>query len=231
LSLVQAAATIPTLLVLDEFSSITRVGGAAGAIRTAVQHHVEDVAIVFAGSQPSVMHKLFADRAEPFYAQADIVEIGPLSLTATLDIVNDGFSHTGRDAGRLAGQIHAFTGGHPHRTMQLADACWEHTAPGTTAEETTFAAGLAVVRGVADTTLPPLFDHLQPSERDVLRVVAVNGALFGREGTTLGLSTGAAQHARDTLLRAGELTTREGGDVHITDPLLAGWLRRRLPIP
>lgn len=78
--------------------------------------------------------------------------------------------------------------------------------------------------------MPHLFDHLQPSERDVLKVIAAGGALFGREGKLIGLGTGAAQHARDTLLRSGELIS-DGGQLTITDPLLADWVRRRLPIP
>src|SRR3954466_3278493 len=47
--LVDAAAREPTLLVVDEFSSISRVAGAAGALRTALQHHYRDLGIVFAG--------------------------------------------------------------------------------------------------------------------------------------------------------------------------------------
>ena len=228
--LTSAAQRTPTMLVIDEFSSITRVDGAAGALRTAVQHHVAELALVFAGSLPSVMRQLFASRAEPFYAQADLVEIGPLELAAAVGIIADGFAATGRDAGLLPGRIHAFTAGHPHRMMELADSCWRNTSVGSTAQDEQWAAGLAEVQASADTTMPHLFAHMQPSERDVLRVIAAGGALFGRDGRLLDLGTGAAQHARDTLRDSGDLITTEAG-LQVTDPLLADWIRRRLPIP
>ncbi|CAN5351269.1 hypothetical protein BH23ACT9_BH23ACT9_21900 [soil metagenome] len=198
-SLVGAAKQMPTLLVIDEFPSIARVDGAAGAMRTALQHHVRDIGLIFAGSMPSVMRQLFSSRAEPFYARADLVQISPLDLTATLSIIADGFASTGRDAGLLPGHIHAFTRGHPHRTMELADACWRHTPQGDTAGDPAWAAGLREVRASADMAMPHLFDHLQPSERDVLRVVAAEGALFGRHSHLLGLGSSSAQHARDAL--------------------------------
>ncbi|MGI8759635.1 MAG: hypothetical protein ACR2K0_10060, partial [Acidimicrobiales bacterium] len=103
--LVATACREPTLLVVDEFSSIGRVKGAAGALRTAIQNHYRDLGIVFAGSHPSMMRTLFSARAEPFYGQADLVEIGPLATGAVEHIVGPGFASTGRDAGHVAGQI------------------------------------------------------------------------------------------------------------------------------
>ena len=73
--LVRSAAATPTLLVCDEFSGITRVDGASAMLRTHLQHHFQELGIVFAGSEPSMMRMLFGDQAQPFYAQADLVEI------------------------------------------------------------------------------------------------------------------------------------------------------------
>src|SRR3954449_6691 len=44
--LVGTASREPTLLVVDEFSSIGRVAGAVGALRTAVQHHYNELGLV-----------------------------------------------------------------------------------------------------------------------------------------------------------------------------------------
>ena len=77
--LVRSASATPTVLVCDEFSGIARVDGAAGALRTHLQHHFQELGIVFAGSEPSMMRMLFGDQAQPFYAQADLVEIPPLA--------------------------------------------------------------------------------------------------------------------------------------------------------
>lgn len=60
----------------------------------------------------------------------------------------------------------------------------------------------------------------RPSERDVLRVVATGGALFGKDAALLGLSTGAAQHARDALLAGGDMITTADG-LAVTDPVMA----------
>ena len=51
----------------------------AAMLRTQLQHHYRQLGIVFAGSQPSTMRMLFTDHAQPFFAQADLVEIGPLA--------------------------------------------------------------------------------------------------------------------------------------------------------
>ena len=144
--LIGTAQRHPTILVVDEFSSIGRISGAAGALRTALQHHYTDLSIIIAGSHPSMMRNLFSARPEPFYGQADLVEIGPLSSQAVEEIVGSGFAETGRDAAHVAGQITTFTTGHPQRAMQLADACWRHTPAGATATAGIWAEALSDVR-------------------------------------------------------------------------------------
>ena len=227
--LVGAARREPTLLVVDEFSSIGRVEGAAGALRTAVQHHYTELGMVFAGSHPSMMRALFTARAEPFYGQADLVEIGPLSARSVGEIVASGFLSTGRDPGHAGAQIAAFTAGHPQRAMQLADACWRHTPPGGTAGPETWAAALAEVRRATADGMERLYSHFERGERSVLRAVARGGSIYGTEADLLDLATGTATHARGTLLDSGDLVQAEGG-LAVVDPLLADWLRRRFPI-
>lgn len=179
--LVRTAARQPTLLVVDEFSSIGRVPGAAGALRTALQHHYNELGIVFAGSHPSMMRTLFTTRAEPFYGQADLVEIGPLSAATVEQTVGAGFAATDRDAGHVAGLIGSFTAGHPQRTMQLADACWRHTSPGATAGPDEWAAALTEVRRTAAEGMERLYSGFERGERAVLRAVARSGSIYGAE--------------------------------------------------
>lgn len=227
--LVRTAARQPTLLVIDEFSSIGRVSGAAGALRTAVQHHYNELGIVFAGSYPSMMRTLFTTRAEPFYGQADLVEIGPLSPATVEQIVTTGFADTDRDPGQLVGLITSFTNGHPQRTMQLADACWRHTSPGETAGPAAWADALDEVRRATGDGMERLYSGFERGERTVLRAVARSGSIYGAEADLLDLSSGAATHARQTLLDSGDLAVSESGLV-VVDPLLADWLRRRFAI-
>lgn len=227
--LVRTATRVPTLLVLDEFSSIATVKGAAGALRTALQHHYTDLGIVFAGSMPSVMRQLFTQRVEPFYAQADLVTIEPLSARAVSRLTVDGFAASGREAGLLPGRLADFAGGHPQRTMQLADAAWRHTPAGGTVDAGVWAEAIAEVRQVSADPMERLFSHFERGERDVLRVIASGGAIFGTAAVLLELSRGAAQHARERLVADGDLIHGPDGLV-VTDPLLADWIRATLPL-
>lgn len=226
--LVRTAEQTPTLLVIDEFSFISRVPGAAGALRTATQHHYQDLGMIFAGSHPSMMRTLFSERAEPFYGQADMVEISPLTAVAVEGIVTSGFAATDRDAGRLGGLITAFAGGHPQRTMQLADACWRRTPAGGLGDDH-WAEGLADVQAATSEGMERLYSLFEPGERAVLRAIARSGALYGAEAQLLGLSKGAASHARGALLNSGDLAITDDG-VQLVDPLLADWLRRRFSL-
>lgn len=118
--LVAHAKRIPTLVILDEFSSIDGARGAAGMLRTKLQHHYQEIGLLFAGSRPSTMRLLFSDAGQPFYAQADLLDVPPLSAAAFVDIVAEGFDGSPPDG--LAASISSFTAGHPQRSMQLADA-------------------------------------------------------------------------------------------------------------
>ncbi|MHB8506770.1 MAG: AAA family ATPase, partial [Acidimicrobiales bacterium] len=227
--LVAAAARTPTLLVVDEFSFISKVPSAAGILRTALQHHYRDLGILVAGSQPSMMRTLFTERAEPFYGQADLVEITPLHLATTVSVVDDGFARTERTAGDLGGLIHRFTGGHPMRTMQLADAVWSATAPGATAGPEAFAEGLDALRSREEEPLERIFTRFGDTDKAALRAVAVSGSVWGAEAVLLGVAGGSAAKARQRLLGSGDLV-RAGDRVEVTDPLMADWLRRRFPV-
>lgn len=227
--LTRTAVTTPTMLVFDEFSSIARVDGAAGILRTHLQHHYQELGLVFAGSEPSMMRTLFSEQAQPFYAQADLVEIGPLSASEVVEIVVDGFRDTDRVAGPVASRIAAFAGGHPQRTMQAADSAWRLVDPGGTASETTWEDALALLRAASADGNERLYSSLQDGEKTVLRTLAAGGSIFGAAADVLDLSTGSAQHARGRLVDRGHLVKR-GDRYEVVDPVFADWLRHRFPI-
>ncbi|HEU5148988.1 MAG TPA: ATP-binding protein [Iamia sp.] len=228
-TLIRAARDTPTVVVMDEFSSVAKVPGAAGALRTGLQHHFQQIGLVFAGSEPSTMRMLFTDQAQPFYAQADIVPIGPLARVEVVATVVDGFAATGRSAGPVAGHIAHLARGHPQRTMQLADACWRLVPPGGAADEGTWADGLAAVRDATSEGNERLFSGFHDGEKLVLRVLASGGSLFGSAGRLLGLATGTAQHARQALVDKGQVVAVDGR-YEVVDPILADWVARRLPV-
>lgn len=224
--LIQAAISQPTVIVIDEFSGIAGVKGAAGLLRTKLQHHVQDIGLLFAGSEPSAMAHMFTDRAQPFYAQADIVEIQPFSV-ADLDlIITEGFESTDRDPAGLAAQVHQFTGGHPYRAMQLADAAWNLTPPDESVSATCFGEALELVESATSSGLETLFSSFASSEQAVLRARSSDRPIFGGSLELFGSSSGAVSAARDRLIADGTLDA----DSNLVDPLLAHWIRRRFPL-
>ncbi|MBK5222664.1 MAG: ATP-binding protein [Acidimicrobiia bacterium] len=227
--LVRAALAHPTVIVIDEFSGIVRVPGFAGLLRTKLQHHFQEIGLLFAGSEPSTMRTLFTDRDEPFYAQADLVHIGPLDRVAVADIVGAGFRSTGRDAGNLAGLIHQFSGGHPQRTMQLADAAWRAATPGDRFDMSVWDAAVADIRRATASGNERIYSSFENREKDVLRVLASGGSIFGRAAELLDVSNGAAQTARASLLASGDIIEVDR-TYELVDPVLADWIRQRLPI-
>jgi len=226
--LVKTAQRQDLFVVFDEFSGISKVDGAAGLLRTELQHHYQDLGIVFAGSQPSTMRTLFSDQTQPFFAQADLIEIGPLADDAIVSIVADGFEATGRDAGRVAGRVVALAEGHPQRAMQLADAVWRLTEPGGQADDAVWENGLAAVRATVDMASERMYSLLPAGQQKTLRTISGGGSMYGTAASVLELAPGTAQAAAEALTGNGFLTRRDDQLV-VVDPLFADWIRRRFP--
>lgn len=228
--LVDAALRHPTLIVLDEFSGLANVNGGAAKLRTYLQHHYREISLAFAGSEPSTMTMMFADRAEPFFAQADLVRIDPLAEDVLLDHVADEFERTSRDVGRAAERLVAFARGHPQRAMQLADALWRHTPERSEANESSWAAALEEVRAAEDPGSERLYSQLPAGHQRTLRAVATDGAVYGHAAKLLNLSPGTASKAVTSMLGNGWLL-QANERLDIVDPIFADWIRRRLPVP
>jgi hypothetical protein len=224
--IVAHALATPTVLLVDEFSSIVRVDGAAGLLRTKLQHSYQRIGLLFAGSEPSTMRMLFTHTDQPFYAQADLVDVGPLTLTALTDMVDHGFD--GHPPPGLASRLHTFAEGHPQRSMQLADAAWALRHEG--AESTrVWAQALDRCRLATADGHETRFSGLRPADQAVMRLAAAGGVLFGRGAELLSLSRSSAQNARSRLLERGQIVEVDKR-VAVVDPLYADWIRHRFPI-
>jgi hypothetical protein len=228
-TMVSAALDHPTVVVFDEFPGITRVEGVAGLIRTKLQHHFQEIGIVFAGSQPSLMRTIFTDKTMPFYAQADLVSVGPFTAAAVSEIVDEGFRSTDRDPGNVAAAIYSYAGGHPHRTIQVADAAWRAAEPDVAYDPRVWEEALADIRAGTDLANETVFSGFVAGEKMVLRLLAARHSLFGSAAELIGLASGTAQHARENLLDSGDVV-KVGAGYSLVDPVLADWIRRRLPI-
>lgn len=227
--LVRAGQRRDLFIVFDEFSGIAGVEGGAGVLRTELQHHFQSLGIAFAGSEPSTMRTLFSEHAQPFFAQADLVEIGPLSDDAIRRIIEDGFDRTGRSTGGITSRIVAFADGHPQRAMQLADAIWRLVAPGGAAHLRTWETALTEVRISVDAGSERIHSLLPSGQQKTLRAVASSGSIYGTAASLLNLPPGTARNASEALVGAGFLR-RDQRQLSVVDPLLADWLRRRFPL-
>ena len=230
--LVTAAQKHDLIVVFDEFSGIANVKGAAGVLRTELQHHYQELGIVFAGSQPSTMKLLFGDQAQPFFAQADLLEIGPLADDDLSAIVEDGFAQTGRTAGPVTTRVVHFSRGHPQRAMQMADAAWRLTPEGGTADDNTWADALDAVRTSVDNGSERLYELIPGGQQKTLRAVVTSGHVYGAAADVLDLSPGTARAAVEALLGNGYLAHRAAPGTAkptlvVVDPMFADWIRRR----
>ncbi len=229
-ALLELSRRTPLVLIFDEFSSLSTVDGAAGLLRTHLQNHYQEIGLVFAGSEPSMMLGMFTDQNQPFYSQAELIYIAPFSALEVQEIVAAGFERTDRRSGDIPSRIYGLTGGHPQRAMQMADMVWQLTDPGTTAEVTIWESALESVRRAVAGGLERLFSSFRGPERAVLRIVASGGSIFGSAAALLDLANGSAQHARDALLDHGHLRKQDDSRLELTDPLMADWLRQTLPV-
>ncbi|WP_419552700.1 AAA family ATPase [Candidatus Poriferisodalis sp.] len=227
--LTSAAQRHDLFVVFDEFSGVANIQGGAGVLRTELQHHFQSLGIVFAGSEPSTMRALFSEQTQPFFAQADLVEIGPLSDAAVGHIVEDGFETTQRHTGGITSRIVAFAAGHPQRAMQLADALWRRVEPGETADMPAWEAALAEVRTNVNAASERIFSLLPTGQQKTLRAIAAGGSIYGAAASALELPPGSAQDAAEKLIGNG-IVRRAQERLEVIDPLLADWLCRRFPI-
>ncbi len=225
-TLVTSAQRQPTVLIVDEFTGIRSVDGAAAMLRTKIQHHVQTLGVLFAGSEPTMLTEMFTDRAAPFYGQADLVTIEPFTNTELTDIIEQGFAETERKAGPISGHIHQFTGGHPFAAMQLASEAWQLTPAGHTADADTWTAALQRVEARVGPGLEVIFSSFSGSEQAVLRAIANDRPLFGGSLDLFDTSAGSVQAARDRFIANGTLSR----ELTIIDPFLRNWIRRRFAL-
>jgi hypothetical protein len=196
---------------------------------------------VYAGSQPSMMRKLFSDRERPLYGQAEPLELGPLPLDEVMVELTERFDELGEDpAGSLAPLV-GTAAGHPQRTMLLAHLLHRELsarALGTsTLPEGGGAEGIAladaVVRRALRTTHEAhqaVWDSLSSGKRAVLAALADGDSPTGTTtARRLETSRATLQSALRDLGKEGQHVTRDGeaGPWRFVDPLLALWVRSR----
>ena len=187
-----------------------------------IQHQTA-AAYVFAGSEPSLLARMFERHEAPFYGQAEPLGLGPLPLEETITAVEARFAELELEPGDAAATMVVFGDGHPQRTMLLChllarrlqeppevedddivdavlDDALEQTAE-------IHAASLAPLSRTQRVVLGEIAHGRLPTQRDLPRRQQASRAAF--------------QQAAETLVADGQLLARtNSGAWRIIDPLL-----------
>jgi hypothetical protein len=237
----------PTLVVFDEFQDLLSAGATLdGLLRSHLQYHGEAATYIYAGSQPSLMRRLFTDRERPLYGQAEPLGLGPLPLDEVLEELSERFAELGEEPGEALAPLVVSGAGHPQRTMLLAHllhrelsmrATGGSTMPGETRLDGLALADAIVGMALAQTTEAhqAVWDSLSAGKKAVLAALADGIRPTGSRATERsGLKRATLQSALRELGREGQHvsrivddTTAEAGDWRFVDPLFASWVSMR----
>jgi hypothetical protein len=237
-----------TLVVFDEFQDLLSAGSSLdGLLRSHVQYHGEAATYIYAGSQPSLMRRLFTDRERPLYGQAEPLELTPLPLDEVLDELVERFGSLDVDPGEALAPLVTAAAGHPQRTMLLAHLLHrelETRSAGSTTLARDDAAdldGLALADAIFERALDQTreahqanWDALSGGKKAVLASLADGVRPTGSRATErAGLSRAALQSALRELGREGQHVARvktgpeSGPNWRFVDPLFARWVSQR----
>ncbi len=237
-----------TLVVFDEFQDLLSAGSSLdGLLRSHVQYHGEAATYIYAGSQPSLMRRLFTDRERPLYGQAEPLELGPLPIDDVLVELSERFDNLDVEPGEALAPLVSVAAGHPQRTMLLAHLLHRElevrASGGTTLRSPEDAAldGLALADAIFDRALDQTreahqgnWDALSAGKKAVLAALADGVRPTGSRATErAGLSRAALQSALRELGREGQHVSRvtSGPETspnwRFVDPLFARWVSLR----
>lgn len=217
-----------TLVAFDEFQELLAIGeGIDGLFRSHIQRHGDAASYIYAGSQPGLMHELFGLHERPFFGQARVFQLAPLSDADLVEYIGLRFEETRREAMPALMALLDKAQGHPQRAMLLAHHLWERTPRGGEATAEIWVETLDAVLEEHGEALEAVWDALGNSEQAVMAALSLSDeSLFNqRTLNRFNLSKGAAQHARDKLARVGHLQQVDG-KWRLVDPLLAEWIAR-----
>jgi len=219
---------VRTLIVFDEVQGLLRVEGAAGIVRSVIQHHYDDASYVFAGSAPSLMSRMFDDPDAPFLSQGVPLRLPPLSAEALADDIQERFRSTGRDPGEALDELVRFARGHPQRSMLLAHHLWARTPRAEKADLDDWLDARDTAVEQQDVFLRAHLDALPLNEQRAALAVALNpGSATSQDVLNLvGLPRNSAYRAITALRDRGETIETPLGP-RLTDPLMEHWLREK----
>lgn len=218
-------------VVFDEFQSLADIQGAEALIRTYAQQQRGAASYIFAGSQPSMLARMFTDVARPFYGQAQLFKLDRIPTTVLASALLEQFDATGRDASAALGEVIELSEGHPQRAMLLAHLLWQRVGPDAPATAETLGEVRSEALRRVENEVVALLDGLRAAEVKTVRAVVEYGTpLAARAARDLSLPKTSAQYAAETLTDRAILERAPDGKWRVVDPLLALWVRDRFPM-
>jgi hypothetical protein len=209
-----------------------------------VQYHADAATYIYAGSQPSLMRRLFTDRERPLYGQAEPLELIPLPMDDVLVELAERFASLDLDPGEALAPLVVAAAGHPQRTMLLAHLLHRELELRSTGDSMIGSAdldGLALADAIVDLALDQtreahqaIWDSLSSGKKAVLAALADGIRPTGSRATErAGLSRATLQSALRELAREGQHVSRvklgpeSSPDWRFIDPLFARWVSLR----
>jgi uncharacterized protein len=218
----------PVAVALDEFQVVLALAGADALLRSRIQHQAGQVSYIFCGSEPSMMERLFDDRARPLYGQALPMRLGRLDRADLAPYIAERFEDGARDVGSALDPLLDVADGHPQRAMLLAHALWLEIDVGSVGDDSSFVAALAYVEREVEPECEALWRSLASGERRTLRAIAEGHTTVIPKSAqqALDLPRQTSEAARERLLGAGLIDGDLASGYRFIDPLFARWTRR-----
>jgi uncharacterized protein len=218
-----------TVVCLDEFQDVlTADDKLDGLIRSVIQHHRSGVAYVYAGSAPSLMRALFAERERPFFGQARPVELPRLPAEEAFVDIDRLAERAGVGLDPAAvGRIIDVGAGHPQRTMLLASHLFDLTDRGDRSPDLAVRALDLAVEETQDVH-EATWDGLSRGARAVVTALADGDPPTGeRTARHHRIARASLQSALERLVVEEVHVLPRHGRPDLVDPLFREWLRRR----
>jgi hypothetical protein len=234
-----------TLVVFDEFQDLLSAGSTLdGLLRSHIQYHGDAATYIYAGSQPSLMRRLFTDRERPLYGQAEPLELAPLPIDDVLVELTERFAELGEAPGDALAPLVTAAAGHPQRTMLFAHLLHRELGlrevGSSSLQGDEPPEGMALAEAIIGLALSQtteahqgIWDSLSAGKKAVLAALADGIRPTGSRATERsGLTRATLQSALRELGREGQHVSRlqfggVPGDWRFIDPLFARWVSVR----
>ena len=225
-------ASKPCIMSIDEFQQITHYpeNNIEALLRSHIQN-MQNCRFVFAGSERSIMQKMFTSSARPFYQSADILELNEIPFETYKTFVIRLFNEFQRNVNQdVIEYVYNLFKGHTFYMQKVFNEAFSNTAKGGTCDMPTIKDSIDFILNDKETTFKEILSGISDKQKSLLYAIA-------REGTATCLtsmafskkhnlsSASSVQSAMKQLLGNGFIT-----EIHqeysVTDKFFALWINR-----